>query len=114
MRYRVLLTGGNVLVGDGLRKTHGRALDGVSVLGFATTRVVSAWHRDDAGKAAIEAAYQGLRDLIANGSLDPPTFSIEEVQELEDDEANNGPNAGFTFFRSASTMSATGVARSQP
>jgi CobQ-like glutamine amidotransferase family enzyme len=99
MRYRVLVCGSNVLVGDELRKAHGSELKNVSVLGFATTRFVGAPNLEEACKVAIEAARQELRGLMANHPSNSPTFEIEEVRELGDDDLEKGPNAGFTFFR---------------
>ena len=96
MKYRVLLSGCNVLVGRPLRQEHG--LGGDVVLGFATTRIVTAADRDEACKAAIESALAELRDLMANEASNPPKFVVEEIEELSDADDRRPPK-GFTFFK---------------
>jgi hypothetical protein len=89
-KYKVLVHGQNVLV----------ALEGEpQKVGFFTTRIVEANDPEEAELYAFNliAADDKLRDLTRNSADDPPTFSIEDLQEVGIG-FDYPKNIGFSFY----------------
>ena len=98
MKFRVMVGGKNVLVSDEARETFAVSAPSIGVLGFVTTRFVTASSNEEACSLAIDSARQELLALIANNPSNPPTFEIIEVVELKDSDPGDGPRRGFTFY----------------
>jgi hypothetical protein len=100
MKYRVMVSG-VIYWSDEARRATSSPLPNAEALGFFTTRIVSALDRNKASAAAIESAREELRSsaLIPQEANAPgqPTFMIEEISEIGDDE-DHGPRRGFTFY----------------
>lgn len=83
---------------DQVRKALDSRLQNVITLGFVTTRIIAAPNKDDACRLAIDSARQELRSSIDGDPAQSPTFKIEQVSELREDDTESGPRRGFTFF----------------
>ena len=101
MKYRIMICG-TIPVNDQVRTALTSPLLNVATLGFATTRVVTAPNRDEACELAIDSAHRELRSsLVVPVEWNPsssPTFTIEEIEELLQNDGGNGPKRGFTFY----------------
>ena len=102
MKYRIIVSGGNLLVADETKKTFDPRLRAAPALGFVTTRMVTASSRREACELAIESARQELQKssdvFVTNDPSNPPTFEIAEIDELDDRHSGSASRTGFTFF----------------
>jgi hypothetical protein len=90
-KYRVLMNGENFLLNFDGRPQK---------LGFYVTRFVDAADAEGAECAAVALLREdaALKGLVLNGRDDPPVLNADEVEEVEECDAEEHVDTGFSWY----------------